>query len=97
MCFHILVTGVVIRISIFMHANFNFVYSLPCLLCYMCLKDTCMVEENMITDPRRLYAPGRVYHIVERKPFRYVTLRLLFHFIHSVLLASFGYQAKRRF
>ncbi|XP_057533544.1 uncharacterized protein LOC130811309 isoform X1 [Amaranthus tricolor] len=43
---------------------------LPCLLCYMCLKDTCMVEENMITDPRRLYAPGRVYHIVERKPFR---------------------------
>lgn len=25
----------------------------------------------MLKDPRRLYAPGRLYHIVERKPFRY--------------------------
>ncbi|WVZ65928.1 hypothetical protein U9M48_015215 [Paspalum notatum var. saurae] len=24
----------------------------------------------MLRDPRRLYAPGRLYHIVERKPFR---------------------------
>lgn len=24
----------------------------------------------MLKDPRRLYAPGRLYHIVERKPFR---------------------------
>lgn len=24
----------------------------------------------MIKDPRRLYAPGRLYHIVNRKPFR---------------------------
>lgn len=26
----------------------------------------------MLKDPRRLYAPGRLYHIVERKPFKYV-------------------------
>jgi len=44
--------------------------SLPCLLCLMCLKDTCTLEEKMLKDPRRLYAPGRLYHIVERKPFR---------------------------
>ncbi|KAL8139175.1 hypothetical protein V2J09_005176, partial [Rumex salicifolius] len=43
------------------------VYNLPCLLCIICLKDTCKLEEKMITDPRRLYAPGRIYHIVERK------------------------------
>lgn len=49
---------------------FKSLVCLPCLLCVMCLKDTCMMEEKMITDPRRLYAPGRVYHIVERKPFR---------------------------
>ncbi|PON92077.1 hypothetical protein TorRG33x02_121490 [Trema orientale] len=35
----------------------------------MCLKDTCTLEEKMLKDPRRLYAPGRLYHIVERKPF----------------------------
>jgi hypothetical protein len=44
--------------------------SLPCLLCLMCLKDTCTLEEKMLKDPTRLYAPGRLYHIVERKPFR---------------------------
>ncbi|XP_024441310.1 uncharacterized protein LOC7494079 isoform X2 [Populus trichocarpa] len=43
---------------------------LPCLLCLMCLKDTCTLEEKMLKDPTRLYAPGRLYHIVERKPFR---------------------------
>lgn len=41
---------------------------LPCLLCVTCLKDTCMFEEQLFKDPRRLYAPGRLYHIVERKP-----------------------------
>lgn len=41
----------------------------------MCIKDTCTVEEKRLKDPRRLYAPGRLYHIVERKPFRY-TLKL---------------------
>ncbi|KAL9396909.1 hypothetical protein Peur_011162 [Populus x canadensis] len=46
------------------------IFCLPCLLCLMCLKDTCTLEEKMLKDPRRLYAPGRLYHIVERKPFR---------------------------
>ncbi|KAE8662137.1 hypothetical protein F3Y22_tig00113719pilonHSYRG00085 [Hibiscus syriacus] len=44
--------------------------SLPCLLCLRCMTDTCIPEEKMLKDPRRLYAPGRLYHIVERKPFR---------------------------
>ncbi|XP_021281300.1 uncharacterized protein LOC110414434 isoform X2 [Herrania umbratica] len=34
------------------------------------LQDTCTMEEKMLKDPRRLYAPGRLYHIVERKPCR---------------------------
>ncbi|MBA0614817.1 hypothetical protein Godav_015056 [Gossypium davidsonii] len=49
----------------FLHLN-----SLPCLLCVRCMRDTCIPEEKMLRDPRRLYAPGRLYHIVERKPFR---------------------------
>lgn len=49
---------------------FNFSICLPCFLCLLCLKDTCTLEEKMLKDPRRLYAPGRLYHIVERKPFR---------------------------
>ncbi|KAK1560837.1 hypothetical protein Q3G72_031376 [Acer saccharum] len=46
---------------------------LPCLLCLMCLKDMCTFE-NTLKDPRQLYAPGRLYHIVERKPFRGLNL-----------------------
>ncbi|OMP00399.1 Lipase, class 3 [Corchorus olitorius] len=34
------------------------------------LQDTCIMEEKKLKDPRRLYAPGRLYHIVERKPCR---------------------------
>ncbi|KAL0002483.1 hypothetical protein SO802_016264 [Lithocarpus litseifolius] len=49
---------------------FKSLICLPCLLCLMCLKDTCTLEEKMLKDPRRLYAPGRLYHIVERKPLR---------------------------
>ncbi|XP_011036200.1 PREDICTED: uncharacterized protein LOC105133782 isoform X1 [Populus euphratica] len=49
---------------------FKSIFCLPCLLCLMCLKDTCTLEEKMLKDPTRLYAPGRLYHIVERKPFR---------------------------
>ncbi|KAJ4838423.1 hypothetical protein Tsubulata_020691 [Turnera subulata] len=37
---------------------------------FWCMRDTCIPEEKMIKDPRRLYAPGRLYHIVERKPCR---------------------------
>ncbi|KAL8232578.1 hypothetical protein R6Q57_002356 [Mikania cordata] len=44
--------------------------SLPCLLCFRCIKDTFTSEERKIKDPRRLYAPGRLYHIVDRRPFR---------------------------
>ncbi|KAI3508309.1 hypothetical protein L1887_23315 [Cichorium endivia] len=49
---------------------FKSVFCLPCLLCLRCVKDTFTSEERKIKDPRRLYAPGRLYHIVERKPFR---------------------------
>lgn len=49
---------------------FKSLFCLPCLICLMCLKDTCTREEKMLKDPRRLYAPGRLYHIVERRPFR---------------------------
>ncbi|KAH7557653.1 hypothetical protein ACOSP7_027496 [Xanthoceras sorbifolium] len=49
---------------------FKSLFCLPCLLCLRCMKDTCMSEEKKLKDPRRLYAPGRLYHIVERKPFR---------------------------
>lgn len=33
----------------------------------VCLRDTFIPEERKLRDPRRLYAPGRMYHIVERK------------------------------
>ncbi|KAF8413168.1 hypothetical protein HHK36_001144 [Tetracentron sinense] len=49
---------------------FKSLFCLPCLLCLRCMRDTCISEEKMFKDPRRLYAPGRLYHIVERKPFR---------------------------
>ncbi|KAH6804563.1 alpha/beta-Hydrolases superfamily protein [Perilla frutescens var. frutescens] len=49
---------------------FKSLFCLPCLLCLRCLGDTCIPEDKMLKDPRRLYAPGRLYHIVERKPFR---------------------------
>ncbi|KAE9618288.1 putative triacylglycerol lipase [Lupinus albus] len=49
---------------------FESIFCLPCLLCLRCMRDTCIPEEEMLKDPRRLYAPGRLYHIVDRKPFR---------------------------
>ncbi|KAL0400738.1 UNVERIFIED_CONTAM: hypothetical protein Slati_4103700 [Sesamum latifolium] len=49
---------------------FKSLFCLPCLLCLRCMRDTCISEDKMLKDPRRLYAPGRLYHIVERKPFR---------------------------
>ncbi|XP_047332472.1 uncharacterized protein LOC124936061 [Impatiens glandulifera] len=49
---------------------FKSVFCLPCILCLRCMRDTCIPEEKMLKDPRRLYAPGRCYHIVERKPFK---------------------------
>lgn len=49
---------------------FKSIFCLPCLLCLRCMRDTCISEEKKLRDPRRLYAPGRLYHIVERKLFR---------------------------
>ncbi|CAI9299066.1 unnamed protein product [Lactuca saligna] len=46
---------------------FESIFCLPCLLLMVCMKDTFVSEEKKLSDPRRLYAPGRMYHIVERK------------------------------
>lgn len=46
---------------------FKCICCLPCMLCGRCMRDTCISEERMLKDPRRLYTPGRLYHIVERK------------------------------
>ncbi|KAF9625271.1 hypothetical protein IFM89_020857 [Coptis chinensis] len=46
---------------------FKSVFCLPCIMFLVCLRDTFMSEDRKLRDPRRLYAPGRMYHIVERK------------------------------
>ncbi|XAR58155.1 Triacylglycerol lipase [Bertholletia excelsa] len=46
---------------------FKSIFCLPCLLFMVCLTDTFIPEQRKLRDPRRLYAPGRMYHIVERK------------------------------
>lgn len=46
---------------------FKSIFCLPCLVCSRCTKDTCMSEKMMLKDPRRLYVPGSVFHIVDRK------------------------------
>ncbi|KAH1129439.1 hypothetical protein J1N35_000817 [Gossypium stocksii] len=46
---------------------FKSIFCLPCLLFLVCLRDTFIPEGRKLKDPRRLYAPGRMYHIVERK------------------------------
>ncbi|KAF5747469.1 hypothetical protein HS088_TW05G00190 [Tripterygium wilfordii] len=46
---------------------FKSIFCLPCLLQWVCLRDTFIPEGRKLRDPRRLYAPGRIYHIVERK------------------------------
>lgn len=50
--------------------------SLPCLLFLICLRDTFIPEHTKLKDPRRLYAPGRMYHIVERKFCRWAFLKV---------------------
>lgn len=50
------------------------------------MTDTCIPEEKKLKDPRRLYAPGRLYHIVERKPFRYVSI--MFNFSYAQLTSE---------
>ncbi|KAF8017172.1 hypothetical protein BT93_H2381 [Corymbia citriodora subsp. variegata] len=49
---------------------FKSIFCLPCLLQVVCLRDTFIPDGRKLRDPRRLYAPGRMYHIVERKFFR---------------------------
>ncbi|KAL2897382.1 Sn1-specific diacylglycerol lipase alpha [Bienertia sinuspersici] len=46
---------------------FKSIFCLPCLMFLVCLRDTFIPEDRKLRDPRRLYAPGRMYHIVERK------------------------------
>ncbi|KAK1288365.1 hypothetical protein QJS10_CPB19g01598 [Acorus calamus] len=46
---------------------FRSIFCLPCLMFLVCLRDTFIPESGKLRDPRRLYAPGRIYHIVERK------------------------------
>ncbi|TQD88451.1 hypothetical protein C1H46_025975 [Malus baccata] len=46
---------------------FKSIFCLPCLMFLVCLRDTFIPEGRKLRDPRRLYAPGRMYHIVERK------------------------------
>ncbi|GAV76698.1 Lipase_3 domain-containing protein/Lipase3_N domain-containing protein [Cephalotus follicularis] len=46
---------------------FKSIFCLPCLLSLVCLRDTFIPEGRKLRDLRRLYAPGRMYHIVERK------------------------------
>ncbi|KAI4388917.1 hypothetical protein MLD38_001205 [Melastoma candidum] len=46
---------------------FKSIFCLPCLLFFVCLRDTFIPEGRKLRDPRRLYAPGRMYHIVERR------------------------------
>ncbi|CAN6298052.1 unnamed protein product [Urochloa humidicola] len=45
---------------------FGSIFCLPCLLCFVCMRDT-FVSEGKHKDPAKLYAPGTVFHIVERK------------------------------
>ncbi|KAL7223532.1 hypothetical protein ACSBR1_025060 [Camellia fascicularis] len=46
---------------------FKSIFCLPCLLFVVCFWDTFIPEGGKLRDFRRLYAPGRMYHIVERK------------------------------
>ncbi|KAJ9557727.1 hypothetical protein OSB04_012341 [Centaurea solstitialis] len=46
---------------------FQSIFCLPCLLFMVCMRDTFIPEDTKLQDPRRLYAPGRMYHIVDRK------------------------------
>ncbi|CAI5480075.1 unnamed protein product [Closterium sp. Yama58-4] len=43
---------------------FGLACCLPCVLQYSCCRDTCVSEQRRLADPRRLYAPGRLYHML---------------------------------
>ncbi|PKA61323.1 hypothetical protein AXF42_Ash006220 [Apostasia shenzhenica] len=46
---------------------FGSIFCLPCLLFFVCVRDTFIPDGRKLNDARRLYVPGRIYHIVERK------------------------------
>ncbi|KAH7295295.1 hypothetical protein KP509_27G041700 [Ceratopteris richardii] len=46
---------------------FKSIFCLPCHLCSRCMKDTFLSEKKRLKDPRRLYAPGTVFHILDRR------------------------------
>jgi hypothetical protein len=45
----------------------------------------------MVRDLRCLYAPGRLYHIVERKPFRY-EFATLFNLLISIIIVFIAFR-----
>ncbi|XP_061370300.1 uncharacterized protein LOC133313019 isoform X2 [Gastrolobium bilobum] len=60
--------GRYIRINLlFLKPGLDDLNSLPCLIFLVCLRDTFIPEGRKLRDPRRLYAAGRMYHIMERK------------------------------
>ncbi|GJP43911.1 hypothetical protein CLOM_g3313 [Closterium sp. NIES-68] len=44
-------------------------FCLPCMLCVKCCWDTCGLYKRRVKDPRRLYAPGRLFHILYTSDF----------------------------
>lgn len=66
-------------------AFFPILFSLPCLLSFSCLRDTFIPESKMLSDPRRLYAPGRLYHLVYTKVWRCVMVGFV---IKDVIMSS---------
>ncbi|XP_060218627.1 uncharacterized protein LOC132645583 isoform X2 [Lycium barbarum] len=63
------------RTTVALDNAFKSLFCFPCLMCMLCLKDTFTMEEKMLKDPRRLYAAGRLYHIIVRKPFSFANIR----------------------
>ncbi|CAI5491708.1 unnamed protein product [Closterium sp. Naga37s-1] len=44
-------------------------FCLPCMLCVKCCWDSCGLYKRRLKDPRRLYAPGRLFHILYTSDF----------------------------
>ncbi|KVH92107.1 Lipase, class 3 [Cynara cardunculus var. scolymus] len=59
--------SIILQISFSQFSGVDALDSLPCLLFVICMRDTFIPEDTKLKDPRRLYAPGRMYHIVDRK------------------------------
>ncbi|PWA60840.1 Lipase, class 3 [Artemisia annua] len=57
------------RTSVALEVLFKYLCCFPCILCGTCIMETFTLQQQMLQDPRRLYAPGRLYHVIVRKPF----------------------------